>query len=216
MNQRLDLDTPCCVPLRYYTAERTLPVHFTVGTLDGPYLIATANAQLQYSLHCLSVASFNRLCSVSLAPSQQCKLTQPRLRFMIRCIGHSWFCLYCVLFLTVTCGQLPTCQQGRKEVAVPSVSACQRFVKLLEDPQYCSLDQLQNCCVVLTAAVTSHCHCWKSLPKASHNLVSVLHKHCEHRRLADISSNVNIKLFIGVLTSAAHAEQRQAGDSCCS
>lgn len=134
---------------------------------------------------------------------------------MIHYISHSWFCLYLILVLTATCSQLPTCQQGRKE-AIPSVSACQRFIKLLEDPQYCSLDLVQNCCVVLAAAVTNHCHCWKSLPKASHNLVSALHKHCEDRRLIDTSTSLDIKVFIGVLTSAAHAEQRQAGDPCSS
>ena len=150
-----------------------------------------------------------------MAPSQLCQLPQPRLRCMIRIIDPSLVCLYFVLFLTVTCSKLPTCQQGRKEVAIPSVPACQRFIKLLEDPQYCSLDHLPNCCVVLAAAVTNHCHCRKSLSGASHNLVSTLHKHCEQWHLTHTSTESDLKLFIGVLTSAAHAEQRQAGDSRC-
>lgn len=181
------------------------------ATLDEPYLIATAKAQLHHSLHSL-LGSFNRRCSLSWASSQLCQLAQPTLLLMIRVIDHSWFCLYFVLVFTATCSQLPTCQQGRKEAAILSVLACQRFIKLLEDPQFCSLDQSQNCCVVLAAAVTNHCHCWKSLPKASHNLVSMLHKHCEHRRVTHTSADSPLKVFIGVLTSAAHTEQRQAGD----
>ena len=131
---------------------------------------------------------------------------------MIRFTGCRWFFFWFVLLVEVTCSQLPSCQQGRKEISLPSVSACQRFVRLLEDQQFCSLDQSQNCCVVLAAAVANHCHCWKRLPKTTYDLVHLLHQHCEHRQLTDTPQQVDVKVFIGVLTGADHAAQRQAGD----
>lgn len=131
---------------------------------------------------------------------------------MVRFTGCSWFGFCFALFVVVSSDQLPSCQQARKQISLPSVSACHRFFKLLEDPQYCSLDQSQNCCVVLAAAVTNHCHCWKLLPKATYDLVNVLHQHCGRRLLTDSSQQLDVKLFIGVLTSANHAAQRQAGD----
>ena len=134
------------------------------------------------------------------------------LLLMVRLTGCSWFCFWFVLWVAVSCRQLPSCQQGRKEISLPSVSACQRFIQLLEDPQFCSLHQSQNCCVVLAAAVANRCHCWRTLPKATHNLLKLLYQHCEHRHLTDTSQQKNLKVFIGVLTDADHAAQRQAGD----
>ena len=131
---------------------------------------------------------------------------------MTRFISCSWFCLCLNLFVAVTCSQLPGCQKGRKQVSLPSVSACQRFIRLLEDPQYCNIDQSKDCCVVLAAALTNHCHCWKGLPKATYDLVNLLYQHCGHWHLADKIQSSDFKVFIGVLTGAAHAEQRQAGD----
>ena len=144
--------------------------------------------------------------------SQTCHLIQPRPSLMTRSIGCSWFCFWCVLLAAVSCRQLPSCRQGRKDIPLISVSACQRFIRLLEDRQFCSLNQSQNCCVVLAAALTNHCHCWESLPKATHDLVNLLYQHCGHQHLTDTSQQVDIKVFIGVLTGADHAVQRQAGD----
>ena len=144
--------------------------------------------------------------------NQICHLTWPGLSWMIRFTGCSWFCFCFVLFVAVSSNQLPSCQQGRKQISLPSVSACHRFIRLLEDPQYCSLDQSQNCCVVLAAAVSNHCHCWKQLPKATYDLVNLLHQHCGRQHLTDNSQQLDIKVFIGVLTGANHAAQRQAGD----
>ena len=131
---------------------------------------------------------------------------------MVRFTGYSWFRFCFVLFVAVSSDQLPSCQQGRRQISLPSVSVCHRFIKLLEDPQYCSLDQSQNCCVVLAAAVTNHCHCWKHLPKATYDLVNVLHQHCGRQHSTDNSQQLDVNLFIGVLTSANHAARRQAGD----
>lgn len=130
---------------------------------------------------------------------------------MIRFVGYSWFCLCALLCATLTCSQLSSCPKSRRVLDIPSVPACQQFVKLLENPQYCSLDQSQNCCIVLAAAVASHCHCWQGLPQSSLGLLKLLHRHCGNELVGKASQNLDIKVFIGVLTGAAHAEQRQAG-----
>ena len=133
---------------------------------------------------------------------------------MIRSIDCSWFCfcLCTLLCATVTSSQLPRCTKTRRAFDIPSVPACQQFVKLLENPHYCSLDQSQNCCVVLAAAVANHCHCWKGLSTTSLDLLKLLHQHCGDEPTEKASQNLDIKVFIGVLTGAAHAEQRQAGE----
>lgn len=118
-----------------------------------------------------------------------------------------WF----LLLLSTSCSQLPDCRPSRGIVQVPSVSACKSFVKLLEDPQYCNLDQAQDCCVVLDATVSSQCHCWQGFSSATIGLITLLQKHCAEQYPKDVLPSLNIKVFIGVLTSSAHAEQRHAG-----
>ena len=134
---------------------------------------------------------------------------------MIRYRNVTWsYLVCCVLFAPNLCSQLPNCKPVRNTFQVPSVPACRHFVKLLEDPQFCSLDQSQNCCVVLDAAVTNHCHCWQGFSTATVGLIKVLHKHCDENRIRDASQVSDIKVFIGILTGSANAVQRQAGNKC--
>ena len=130
---------------------------------------------------------------------------------MTRCPTFSWLCLCVAFCAAATCKQLPTCRPSRRAAGIPSVPACRQFVKLLEDPQYCSLDQTQNCCVVLSAALANHCQCWKDLSAFSLDLLKLLFQHCGHEQSKAAPQALDVKVFIGVLTSAAHAEQREAG-----
>ena len=138
---------------------------------------------------------------------------QKRLRSMISVKGFSWSCFVCcVLLPSSSCLQLPACKPSRGSVQVPSVSACQKFVNLLEDPQYCSLDQGHNCCVVLDATITSQCHCWPGFSGATLGLISLLQEHCADKYSKESLLSLDITVFIGVLTGSANAEQRHAGD----
>lgn len=132
---------------------------------------------------------------------------------MISITGFSWSCFVCcVLLPSSSCLELPACKPSRGSVQVPSVSACKRFVDLLEDPKYCSLDQGQNCCVVLDATITSQCHCWPGFSSATLGLISLLQEHCAEQYPKDPLPSLDIQVFIGVLTGSANTEQRHAGD----
>ena len=116
----------------------------------------------------------------------------------------------CAILVSVTCNTLPTCKPLRGSLYVPA-PACKQFVKLLEDPQFCNLDQAQNCCVLVDAAVTNHCHCWQGFSSATLGLLELLHKHCTEHQQAESTQQSEINVFIGVLTGSANAQQRQAG-----
>ncbi len=132
---------------------------------------------------------------------------------MISVKGFSWsYFVCCVLLPSSSCLQLPACKPIRGGVQVPSVSACKKFVNLLEDPQYCSFDQGQNCCVVLDATITSQCHCWPGFSSATLGLISLLHEHCADHYPKGSLPSLDIKVFIGVLTGSANTEQRHTGD----
>ncbi len=149
---------------------------------------------------------------VHLDPNQRCLCATVALLPMICCSRSSLSCLVCCVVLAeVACSQLPACQPFRNTFQVPSVPACRQFVQLLEDPQYCSLDQGQNCCVVLDAAVASQCHCWQGFSSATVGLISLLRRHCDEQHPKEGVPSLNVKVFIGVLTGSANREQRQAG-----
>ena len=132
---------------------------------------------------------------------------------MVSVKGFSWLCFVCCVLLPCSsCLELPACKPSRGSVQVPAVSACKRFVNLLEDPQYCSLDQGQNCCVVLDATITSQCHCWPGFSSATLGLISLLQEHCADRYPKESLPSLDIKVFIGVLTGSANTEQRHAGN----
>lgn len=110
------------------------------------------------------------------------------------------------------CAGLPACHPNQGTSQVSSPQACKRFVSLLEDQTFCSLDQSQNCCIALDAAVQNQCQCWEGFPRATIVLLDLLSQQCSSDSATTSSaSTLGLKIFFGVLTGSANFEQRQAG-----
>lgn len=109
------------------------------------------------------------------------------------------------------------CLPEENKPLVSHVPACKNFVSLLEDQSYCSLEQLQNCCSVLSAATAARCHCLQELTTSTAALFEILQQHCSSNNSTNTlsskttDSNLNLKVYFGVLTSSANFQQRQAG-----
>ena len=132
---------------------------------------------------------------------------------MLRFRSFRWFPLVCCLLLTETgSSRLPACKLSPNNIEDLSVLACQNFVKLLENPEFCNLDHGQDRLVLLHARVPKQGYCWEGFSPATIGLIRLLHKHCEghHPREAKLTSS-NIRVFVGVLTASANVLQRQAG-----
>ena len=137
----------------------------------------------------------------------------------MRLHSHASVALLVCLLCCRSAAEKFSLQACDRELPASHVRACQAFVSLLEDQSYCNLDQTQNCCVVLDAAATSRCHCWRGFSKATQILADLLYQHCQTNTTfttTDSSqSTLTLKLFFGVLTSSANFEQRQAGTIAC-
>ena len=147
---------------------------------------------------------------------QRCQISTSTVQPMVCLRGHSLLLFVAFAGIArITCSsELPLCTSTQAAHSVP-IPACKQFVKLLEDPQYCSGDQGRNCCIVLDAALINHCHCWQGFSSATQGLFTLLQQHCNQQHQQELPQTSEIKVFIGVLTGSSHAQQRQAGESAC-
>lgn len=147
-----------------------------------------------------------------------CLCTHPLLWLRMRLYSHLLAALLACLLCCHSAASLaspPSCATVKTELQASHIQACRSFVSLLEDQSFCSLDQTQQCCTVLNAAIATRCHCWQGFPTATVTLLDLLHQHCSHNTTSatneSSTGSLALTIFFGVLTGSANFEQRQAG-----